>query len=256
MTCFPAALRTNLPMPSIGRLILRDSIGRSIRYAGTELGFEIGVRGDVEEVIPEGGKKIATEVVSLENFLLKSPDSQFSANGELHRSEFPGRWTSISPITNAPRNQVPVAIASAPQDKVLSGTVEGHARIAGTLQPARLQRKRAPRRPRDRHSRPPSGPGLRLVISDRSHINSTGVFIFTDELKLFGGNWDLDGIYLFDSGGLNVDVAMKDVNSRTLPRWLNNREYCRGDRWQAEGVSSWAASGCGSHCKCHRPTSS
>jgi hypothetical protein len=182
--------------------------------AGTELGFETRVRGAEEQVVSDAGKKMSTQVIHLDNFLLKSPDGQFSANGT-YTVGIPKPVDINVTISNAPGATVPVAVASAPQDKILSGTIEGHVRISGTLMPAKVQVSgRLDGRELDIRGRHLGQ--ISVVVSDLSHIDSDGVFIFTDALKLFGGNWDLDGIYLFDSGGLNVDVAMKDVKLKDV----------------------------------------
>ena len=167
--------------------------------SGVELGFEVQAHGGVEPVKTDAGDKLL-EVVTLENFLLKSPDSQFSAKGT-YTVGIPAPVKLEIDVTNAPATQAPVALVAAPRDKILSGTIAGHAAITGTLNPPKLS-VAGHLDGREIDVRGHHFGEISAVISNQSRINSDGVFVYTDSLKLFGGSWDLDGIYLFDAAGL------------------------------------------------------
>src|ERR1019366_8437823 len=95
----------------------------------------------VEQVTSKPGATVTTEVVRLDNFLLKSPDGQFSANGQYALGVKEDPLDVNVAITNAPADQVPAAGVLAPKDKILSGTIDGHARLFGDLGPTKLHVK-------------------------------------------------------------------------------------------------------------------
>ncbi|HWE92715.1 MAG TPA: hypothetical protein VG269_01965 [Tepidisphaeraceae bacterium] len=164
---------------------------------GTELAFSFDANGD-------------NKIVHLNNFILKSPDAQFSANGT-YTYGIPRPVAVNITITNAPPAQAPAALAASPQRQILRGDIQGHLSLAGTLSPWKLDLRGDL-----------SGRELDIVqyhlgdidihLAESSKIDDTGVAIRTQTLNLLGGRWDLDATYGFESDTLGVSVRVGDLS--------------------------------------------
>ena len=118
-------------------------------------------------------------------------------------------------IVNAPPRDIPVALAANTQAKVFNGTINGHFRVEGTLDPVKLDVGGE----LDGHEVDIRGHHLgeiQLEIAKESHIDPNGVYIYTNALSLFGGEWDLDGVYVPDWNDLTVNVEMKGIDLKQV----------------------------------------
>ncbi len=162
---------------------------------------------------PKDGHTL-TEVIRLYDFVLKSPDVRLSANG-VYTFGNPKPLQVDLTVMNAPPTETPTAIASNTESKVINGTIKGHARLVGTVDPLQLE-VRGDLDGREIDLRGHHFGQIKLLMSDQSHIDSNGVFIYTESLDFLGGKWGLDGIYVFDTRGLKVDVALQDVSLKDI----------------------------------------
>ncbi|HZL38129.1 MAG TPA: hypothetical protein VFC78_22630 [Tepidisphaeraceae bacterium] len=164
---------------------------------GTQLAFELKSRGD-------------SKIITLDDFILKSPDVRFSANGTYRLGE-PKPLNLQITIKNAPPTAAPAAVASSPQAKILNGTIEGHANLVGTVSPLNLSMK-GNLTGREIDIRGHHLGDVNLQLSNQSRIDDNGVFVYTRQLKLLRGEWSIDGIYVFNSDGLNIDVGVNGLS--------------------------------------------
>ncbi|MDB5357245.1 MAG: hypothetical protein JWN24_3698 [Phycisphaerales bacterium] len=160
---------------------------------GTELAFAIDLHGD-------------NKVVHLNNFILKSPDAQFSANGS-YTYGIPKPLRVEVAVTNAPPYQPPAAVAAAPERQLLHGDIQGHASLIGTINPLLLEVK-GDLTGRELDITKYHLGNIDIRIAEKSRIDDNGVEIRTDTLTLLGGRWDVDAVYTFDSDTLGLSVRV------------------------------------------------
>ena len=169
--------------------------------AGTELGFELKLRGN-------------KQLVNLDDFVLKSPDVRLSANGTYLFGDPKPVRVEVT-IVNAPPMQTPMAVASSPEAKIINGTISGNAKLVGTLLPLDLAAV-GDLKGREINIRGHHFGEIKLALSRQSHVDGNGVFIYTESVSFLGGQWGFDGIYIFDKNGLDVDVSLKDVSLKDV----------------------------------------
>ena len=177
--------------------------------AGTELAFDLLAHGEMVASATAGASK-PTEVITLDRLVLKSPDVRVTSKGTYTFGQ-PKPLAADVVLTNAPPNQAPAAVAATPQAKILNGTVDGHFSLAGTVDPLQLG-IRGNLTGREIDVRGHHVGELELKLSDQSHVDGDGVFVYTQSLALLGGQWGIDGIYLFDKYGLDVDVDLNHLS--------------------------------------------
>ncbi|HET6250704.1 MAG TPA: hypothetical protein VFE47_23650 [Tepidisphaeraceae bacterium] len=168
---------------------------------GTEVGFALDAEGDNSHI-------------KITNAELKSPDVVISINADYVFSRPKPLMLNLS-IVNAPPQEVPVAVAASNQAKVFNGTIDGHFSVEGTVQPLKLDLL-GELDGREIDVRGHHVGNINLGMAKQSHIDENGVFVYTDALALFGGTWNIDGVYVPDFNDLTINVGMKGVELRNL----------------------------------------
>ncbi|MDB5304552.1 MAG: hypothetical protein JWM97_2101 [Phycisphaerales bacterium] len=176
---------------------------------GTELAFSIDANGD-------------NKVARLNNFILKSPDAQFSANGT-YTFGIPKPLALNVTVTNAPAYQAPAAVAANPQRQVLRGAIEGHASLIGTLEPLLLDVK-GDLAGRELDIVQYHLGDIHIHIKENSKIDSAGVAIRTDALALLGGEWNIEAAYGFESDTLGVSVRVGGLSLQQVARVVGRQD--------------------------------
>lgn len=178
--------------------------------SGTQIAFALSARGGKERQSAGPLKNAIVQVTHLENFVLKTPDARLSANGT-YTSGLPKPLDVNLLIVNAPPTQAPAAVASSPKAKLINGAIEGRASLQGTIAPLKLE-VRGHLDGREIDIRGHHLGQFSALLSDQSHIDGNGAFIYTQHVKLLGGEWGIDGAYVFGSDQLKLDVGLDGVS--------------------------------------------